>query len=469
MNGTDLDSELLQEFGGVSKNNLLNILNEQDVTDEIATHSPAKYVDLDTIETFIKNNKNSFSIFSVNIQSLNAKFGELTSLIKFLDEKYRFHFSAICLQETWLDDITEEIKKSSFEIPGYKIFDQGKQCSTKGGLITYVHEEFKGTKRKIFKKSNKKLWEGQSIIISGDRLKKKLCISNVYRPPRCNNNNYTITDFIDEFNPHIEKLESGTVQNIILGDFNIDLLQLQHREKFEEYFDKFISSGYIPKITLPTRFSEKKCNLIDQIYCNFDNPTQKCDSAILVSNLTDHLPCILAYEISEKIPKHPKYITITDKSEENKKKYIDGLVQDLENLAIDETPSNNPNIAYNKIDEILRSNHQKYFPQKSIRFNKYRHKINPWIEKDTLQSIKTRDKLYVQLKKTKIGTDDFYTKKRNLSTLNAIIKKNIRENKKSYYEREFAKYSGDCKKTWSTISTVLNRKTKKRPTPIFPK
>ena len=139
----------------------------------------------------------------------------------------------------------------------------------------------------------------------------------------------------------------------------------------------------------------------------------------------------------------------------------------MENLTIGEALLRDPNAGYNKIDDILHNNHQKYFPQKVIRFNKYRHKINPWIEKETISSIKMRDKLYVQLKKTKNDSADFLTKKQNLSTLNAIIKKSIRENKKSYYEREFAKYSGDCKKTWSTISTVLNRKSKKGDLPQY--
>ena len=139
--------------------------------------------------------------------------------------------------------------------------------------------------------------------------------------------------------------------------------------------------------------------------------------------MTDHLPCILAFEIAEKVPKHPKYITIIDKSEENRNKYIDGLFNDLGNLAIDEALLRDSNIGYNKIDDILHNNHQKYFPQKVIRFNKYRHKINPWIEKETISSIKMCDKLYVQLKKTKNDSADFLTKKQNLSTLNTIIKK----------------------------------------------
>ena len=58
----------------------------------------------------------------------------------------------------------------------------------------------------------------------------------------------------------------------------------------------------------------------------------------------------------------------------------------------------------------------------------------------------------------KVENDTYLTLKRNLTTLNNIIKKTMRENKKEYYHQEFAKYSGNCKQTWKTISLVLNKK-----------
>ena len=57
-----------------------------------------------------------------------------------------------------------------------------------------------------------------------------------------------------------------------VGDFNIDLLQCEAREKFQEYFDIFLTNGLMPQITLPTRFSKKRATLIDQI---FTRPTKK--------------------------------------------------------------------------------------------------------------------------------------------------------------------------------------------------
>ena len=41
----------------------------------------------------------------------------------------------LCLQESWTD-INEYI--SLFELPGYTLYHQGKQCCKHGGLLVYV-------------------------------------------------------------------------------------------------------------------------------------------------------------------------------------------------------------------------------------------------------------------------------------------------------------------------------------------
>ena len=64
--------------------------------------------------------------------------------------------------------------------------------------------------------------------------------------------------FLKEISPYLDKLSQENYTQIITGDFNIDLKETKTREKFQDYFDKFVSLGFLPKITLPTSFSEKK-------------------------------------------------------------------------------------------------------------------------------------------------------------------------------------------------------------------
>ena len=58
---------------------------------------------------------------------------------------------------------------------------------------------------------------------------------------------------------------------VIVGDFNIDLLKVEHKPKTKDYLDSIMTQGFFPKITLPTRFSEMNGTLIDNVLCRLSN------------------------------------------------------------------------------------------------------------------------------------------------------------------------------------------------------
>ena len=64
----------------------------------------------------------------------------------------------------------------------------------------------------------------------------------------------------------LKKLKNERSAVIIGGDFNINLLRLNEREKFQEFYDMFVTDNLYPEITLPTRFSKNNATLIDQIF-----------------------------------------------------------------------------------------------------------------------------------------------------------------------------------------------------------
>ena len=220
-----LDENLLKEFGGIDQNDLMTKVNRDIIDDdnEPAILKPTSYIDLENIEKYINANRDGFTIFSTNIQSANAKFDELLIIVKYLEEKFQFSFAAICLQECWLPETAD---KDQFKIPDYEPFIKTEKCCGHGGLLTFIHKEYKGKQVNFYKKSPKQLWEGQCVEIKGARLKNKIVLSNIYRPPRFNNNNETINNFIEELQPYISELQKNKSENIVLGDFNLDFLQL---------------------------------------------------------------------------------------------------------------------------------------------------------------------------------------------------------------------------------------------------
>ena len=103
---------------------------------------------------------------------------------------------------------------------------------------------------------------------------KKIILGNIYRPPKDIKNDYKT--FIDELNQVISQLGEGIEDCLICGDFNINLLKLFDREIISEFFDMFSSHSYFPKITLPTRFSQRSCTLIDIIFSKLSSNSINC-------------------------------------------------------------------------------------------------------------------------------------------------------------------------------------------------
>ena len=71
----------------------------------------------------------------------------------------------------------------------------------------------------------------------------------------------------------------------MIGDINIDLLQLSTHNKTNEYMDNTLSQGYTPIITKPTRVTSHSTPLIDHIYINKQTNTT---SGIIITDIADH-------------------------------------------------------------------------------------------------------------------------------------------------------------------------------------
>ena len=153
------------------------------------------------------------------------------------------------------------------------------------------------------------IWEGLFIDVSGQNLRRPIIIGNIYKPPHNNNNNVNIERFIEEISPIINTLQKENKYAAIVHDFNINLLQINEREKFEEFFDLMCTNNFFPKITLPTRSSKKSCTLIDQMFCKLPHLDHtNISSSIIMSKISDHFPCLVKLEILNDKPKGPKYI-----------------------------------------------------------------------------------------------------------------------------------------------------------------
>ncbi len=78
-------------------------------------------------------------------------------------------FSAICIQESWL---SEDNDTSQIQLEGYNCILQGSSCSSKRGLIIYLHEKVEDVHRLNLNKYA--TWEGQVIEVKKAHILAKL-------------------------------------------------------------------------------------------------------------------------------------------------------------------------------------------------------------------------------------------------------------------------------------------------------
>lgn len=451
-----MDNTFLENFGGLNDNSLCHILssyiddeNGEDNQPNYITHSP--YYE-DKFSAFT-NQKNKFTILSSNIESLNAKFGELEAFIYVL-RQVNVEFSVICLQECWLP---ENPDSSLIQLDGYNCYIQGQSCGRKGGLVTYVNKKYKCTPIPI--NVDVEYHEFQFLRIAGSDLKTQIIIGNFYRPPR-NNTDCTV-GFIDELNLALSKLDKLSKRHevAIVGDFNIDLLKFNSNNFTNEFLESMLSHSYHPKITLPTRLDQRynSASLIDNIFLKLGEVSLTATSGILTSKFSDHQPYFTCLDLTKKHTKPPKYVKITKNSPDDIKGFCDELGNINFEEKLDTCPEADPNENYNIFTELVNAAKEKHMPCMLVRYRKYLHKNSKWITFGIIKSIEYRDNLHIKMNNTRSETERAILK-RNLSTYNGILKKTIREAKSYYYNNCFNNLKHDIKKTWTKIDEILNRR-----------
>lgn len=465
---SNLDQDMLQQLGGVENNSFIRIINagtdrdpnktsQEESEPTIITHS--SYFELDKLVTLLDQNKNKFSIFSTNIQSIRAKI----DIFKILIHKLASHgcfFSAICIQESWLDQGEDT---SDYQLEGYNLIPQGKHCTSKGGLIIYLHENFKYSQKLSLKYDS---WEGHFIHVKrSEQLTKAIILGNIYRPP--NDLNESIRQFKNELSPHLQNLESNNTDVIIAGDFNINLLKISDKPTISEYFDMLTSHSFYPKITLPTRLSNNNGTLIDNMLCKLTETTLDTTSGVLINKLSDHQPYFTILNNITFNDPPPLYVKVITNDRESIEKFHQSLITTDFQTLLSTDLNQDPNINYSILHEKIQTAKNTFLPEKIVRYDKHKHKKSPWITHSLIKSIKFRDDLYKKHKKTNPNSAEYEIQKTNLKTFNAILKKTIRNTKKAYYKLLFDKYKGDMKGTWKTINDILNRTKRKKHFPNF--
>ena len=238
--------EILKEYDDVDNLRLDHILDPDEMEDEISCINPSPYYDTSKLPTFLKDEGH------FNAQSINAKFDGLLLLLELAKKQY-IYFHAICIQESWE---TDDSDLSSFQITGYQCISQGKICSSHGGLITYIAENYLATSINV--NNTSQIWEGQFIFVKDIECNNEIVIGSIYRPPYGNNGK-------ENFQIYPTQTEIWWLLAILI--INLLHINLANKEYFGEFVDLMLGLSLFPKITFPWRIGNNgSCTLIDNAY-----------------------------------------------------------------------------------------------------------------------------------------------------------------------------------------------------------
>ena len=251
--------------GLTEENSLVHLLDaispQEENEADIIEHS--KYYDDIDFNNALQSYNSKISMLSLNCQSISAKFDKLKLFLD--DVNNQNPISIICIQETWGH---EGIQMNYFSLPNYRLINANRRLTAHGGLIIYIHNDFE------FKELNEELPITQtsnsleSMFVEVWRknyTNQKYIIGNIYRLTYDSDN---LTSFTNEYIDILNTLRNRSKFVYLCGDFNIDLLKLNSNNNYNMFFDNVISSGFVPKITLPTRICDTSSTLIDNVYTN---------------------------------------------------------------------------------------------------------------------------------------------------------------------------------------------------------
>ena len=129
--------------------------------------------------------------------------------------------------------------------------------------------------------------------------------------------------------------------------------------------------------------------------------------SIVLSNISDRVPCIVKVDILRESNNPPKYIYVRTANDTAINNFRNDLLETDIASIISSNLTADPNSEYAKFERIITTAYEKHLPEKRVKFNKHEHNLYDWITSGILKSIEFRDKLYRRL--NKLSTDSMYT------------------------------------------------------------
>lgn len=299
-------------------------------------------------------------LIHLNIQCLSAKFDALTYLLNAIsDHSPEYLPSLIALSETWLCQGSE----TSFNLAGYQplLANCRNDNDHHGGVALYIlhgHDFIKRPDLNIFIP-----FVFESIFVT---LKpSNITVGVIYKTPSAR-----VSDFLISYELTLNALKSKSETFILLGDFNLNLLNYPGNNNVADFVNLNFENGCIPLITRPTRVTPTSATCIDNIVTNKVVPNST--AGILIDDTSDHFP--IFYSFSDVIRLKPMNPIATATFRNLSQPNLTHLKKQLSERAWDSVLNeDNPSVAAEELNIIIRDELDKACPYVTKRLKKTFH------------------------------------------------------------------------------------------------
>ena len=370
-------------------------------------------------------------IMHINIRSLPNKMDELKMLIDKANSN-NSHYDIILVCETFINDHN----KHQCALDNYVLFEKHRSSKKGGGVAIYVHNSINVEERNdlnIF-------IEGQieSLFVEIELNGKQMVVGELYRIPGSELNSFFVN-----YDSLLKTLNNENKMVIIGTDQNLDFLKVDTHKNTAKFLNMNLDSGLVPMITRPTRITHSSCTLIDNIYTNIKLTVKPF---VLISDISDHLPCCLFVARKKKDKTLVESRKLNDLNIENIKRSLSQTNWNILNsLETDEAYD----FFMNTLNKILDEN----APKVLLKLGQKYIIREPWMTPGLMKSSKICDRLYKQ----QIGCNNSDQKRTKYLVYRNKYNSLKRTARINYYSEQIENFKNDSKKLWTIFNKVIGK------------
>ena len=333
-----------------------------------------------------------------------------------------------------------------YDLNGYVTIKGYRKQRRGGGVSLYIRDEISFAIRNDLGFFDSEM---ESIFIEIDkdifRTNCNIVIGLIYRTPDSS---------VDVFNERISDILNTVCKEhkifYCIGDLNIDFFKYDVHKPTSAMLDTIYACNVFPLITKPTRVTETTATLIDHILTNNIDIASNHLQGILCTDISDHYAIFhIAGNIKYDETNSPDVRLIRDIRQCNINKFINEM-QLVEWDSV--TNKTDTQAAYSEFHRILCEKYNKCFPYRKLSQPYYNNK--PWLTNALKESIKTKNKLFVNRNKGSNTEERNACYKAYRNRLHHLLRMAERQ----YYQDLILQHKANIKKSWQVIKSIINKR-----------